>query len=91
MNLIILAAASRPSDMPPWITQENLEKCATDTQLQESWEPKIGDWFFCTDLYAVRQITNLTSYYYEGDVAALKSDHGKDSRGHWTCDIYLKP
>ncbi|MGC9968319.1 MAG: hypothetical protein ABSC29_01140 [Minisyncoccia bacterium] len=85
-----LAGAQKPQNCPAWLTQEHMDRCAADSDLQHGWEPKIGDWYLCEDLYMVSQITSLESYYSEGDVrAVLKSDRRKDSRGHWPCDIYL--
>lgn len=86
---IFLDAAEKPANIPAWLTQEYLEKCAADTELQKSWEPKIGDWYFCGDLYQITQITDLLKYYSEGEVPSLPTDHGKNLNGHWTCDIYL--
>ena len=84
-----LGVVDRPEDMPKWITNEYLQKCTDNQDLQKNWQPKTGDWYFCRDIYAVRQILDLDKYYSEGEVPPLKTDHGKDDKGHWMCDVYL--
>lgn len=77
------------TDNAPWLTQEYLEKCAKDIELQRNWEPKVDDWYFCIDFCKIMQIINLSSYYSEGQLPSLKTDHGKSLCGRWMCDIYL--
>lgn len=86
---LILDAVGNKDKLPDWITQDHIDKCTENVELQENWEPKVGDWYFCKDIYKILQINDLKSYYSEGDVLPLTSDHGKDSNGHWECDIYL--
>lgn len=86
---LILAAAGGRENMPKWLTQEYFEKCMADEELQKNWSPRVGDWYFCVDLYKILEIEDLEKYYSEGKTPPLKSDHGKDSRGHWECDIYV--
>jgi hypothetical protein len=90
-DLLILGVAKVPDDAPAWITQEHLEACAANEALQREWQPAVGDWYFCRDLYEVLPITDLAAYYSEGCVRPLRTDLGKDDRGHWECDIYLHP
>lgn len=90
-DLLLLHPSEAPAEAT-WVTQEHLQACAEDDDLQRAWEPAVGDWYFCRDLYKVMRINSLDAYYSQGDPRAiLKSDLGKDERGHWQCDIYLAP
>lgn len=77
-----------PDNVPVWLTSEYLDQCLKNSTLQENWKPKVGDWYFCRDPYQILQITDLDQYYSEGKIPPLK-DVGKDTRGHWCCDVYL--
>ena len=91
-NILLLAAAIKDVQPPDWLTQELLEKSAADRELQAGWEPQVGDYYFCRDLYELLRIETLDHYHAEGDPrGSLKSDLGKDDRGHWECDIFLPP
>ena len=83
-----IIAAATPDNMPSWITDEYLEKCRLDKEMQESWTPKEGDFFFCKDLYQIMQIADLDEYYKEGSIRSMK-DSPKNAEGQWECDIYL--
>jgi len=72
--------AGKPADAPDWLNQEHLDACANNRELQERWQPKVGDWYFCMDLYKVMQIVELANY---------ESERDSDSRGRQECDIYL--
>ena len=90
MPVIPLEAIGNKNDIPSFITQEYLDLCAMDEGLQKNWEPKVGDWYFCKDLWKILQIEVLEEYYAEGDPRMkLPSDHSKDAKGHWGCDIYI--
>lgn len=74
---------------PEWLTQEYFERCLADKELQEHWEPKVGDWYFCKDFCLVIKIETLKDYYSEGNVKPLKTDSLLNSKMRWDCDIYI--
>ena len=86
---LLLEAAKKPENIPTWLTQEYFEQCGANQELQKGWKPKVGDWYFCKDLYQIAEITDLEAYYSSGISSPLPTDHGKDSRGRWGCDIYI--
>lgn len=77
-----------PDNVPAWLTSEYLDRCIKNPILQENWKPREGDWYFCRYPNQILQIIDLGRYYSEGKGDLLK-DIGKDTRGHWPCDVYL--
>lgn len=78
-------------DLPSWITPKHLGNCMEDEKMQENWKPKIGDWYFCKDLYKIMQITSLARYYSDGDEAMrLPTDSQIGSMSKNGCDIYIQ-
>jgi hypothetical protein len=87
---IVFEAIANKNDLPLFMTPEYLERCANDSELQRSWVPRVGDFYFCKDLWKISQITDLDRYYSEGDPRLkLPIDHGKDGEGRWQCDIFI--
>ncbi len=90
-DILLLRVSKGVDTAPAWLTQEHLEACAADRSMQAAWLPAVGDWYFCRDLYMVKQIASLDDYLSEGNPRTrLKSDLGKNTEGNkWLCDIYL--
>lgn len=75
-------------EKPPWLTQEHFDRWELDGELQNRWEPKVGDFYFCSDLYEVLRINNLGSYYDPG-LFRLASDRPEGSAAKGGCDYFL--
>jgi hypothetical protein len=83
----LVKAVYIPDNAPTWLTRSHIVTCADKTRIQESWQPKVGDWYMCTDLGQVCKITDLSEYYSEENL--IDTDCRKDSNGRWPCDTYL--
>lgn len=87
---IRLKACEGCENIPDWLTQDHIDRCAADVELQANWKPAVGDWYFCEDVYRVLQIQSLESYSSAGDPKTqLPGDKGKQSNGRWRCDIFI--
>lgn len=87
---IRLEACEDCESFPEWMTQEHVDRCAKDVELQANWKPAVGDWYFCEDVYRVLQIKSLEAYSSAGDPKSqLSTDKGKEFNGRWRCDIFI--
>ncbi|HIH18147.1 MAG TPA: hypothetical protein HA282_00295 [Nanoarchaeota archaeon] len=85
-----LRAYGDPKDAPEWLTPQYLNECRENTELQKKWEPKVGDWYFCTDLYHILKIESVSKYYSEGDPCTrLASDSSIGSIARGGCDVWI--
>jgi hypothetical protein len=91
-DVVRAGAIDIPGDAPDWITTEYVAQCMENTEVQKNWKPKVGDWYFCSDLYRVAEITDLRGYFYDpapGTPGTLPSDCHLGSDGRWPCDTYI--
>ncbi len=73
-------------ERPVWATDEYIELCRADTDLQAHWQVRPGHVFYCGDQDLVFRVTDLSKYFGEED-SSFREDAMED--GHWDCDIYL--
>jgi hypothetical protein len=86
MTTFVLSAAG--GKKPAWLTNAYFKKCIGDETLQKRWDPKVGDYYFCADLYEILKIESLGGYYSPG-IARLETDRPEGPAGRGGCDYYL--
>ncbi len=86
-----------PKDAPIWLTPQYIAQSMENPPVQASWNPKVGDWYFCTDLMKVGRIDSLFKYYSYGEgifgfltgMLGLRNDWPIGSIAKGRCDVYL--
>ena len=85
-----LRALGDPADAPEWLTPSYIAECWDSSRLQRAWDPKVGDWYFCVDMYSVNKIESLAGFYSEGDPCMhLPSDSPAGSIASGGCDVWI--
>ena len=77
-----------PKEAPNWINHKYLADCMENKELQKKWKPKVGDWYFCVDLYEILKIKSLDEYNALGMIT-LSSDLPIGNYAEGCCDVYI--
>jgi len=80
-------------EAPAWMTPKHVVRCF-EPKVQQGWQPKVGDWYFCADLQSIKRINDLGQYYHDpspGEPGTLPSDSHIRGDGSWPCDTYIPP
>ena len=79
-----------PENSPEWMALQHIINCIANPDVQKSWKPKDGDWYFCRNESSFFQINSLEKYY-----TPKPEIHDPSIRnyvvpdGRWPCDIYI--
>ena len=83
-----IRALGNPVNTPEWLTLKYIADCMENNYLQRHWNPKVGDWYMCTDLFSLMQIKSISEYYSSGDLG-LATDSSIGSISSGGCDVYI--
>jgi hypothetical protein len=83
-----LIALGSPKRAPKWLTPTYIAECMENTKVQKEWKPKVGDWYFCTDLCKVKRIESLKEYQSVGQLSS-PSDSPIGNIASGGCDVYV--
>lgn len=83
-----LRVLGNPRNAPAWLIPKYIADCIENKYLQSHWNPKVGDWYLCTDLFSVMQIESISGYYSSGDLS-LATDFPIGSISNGGCDFYI--
>ena len=79
-----------PENIPEYMTLQYIINCTANPDVQKSWKPKEGDWYFCGNVSNFSQITSLEEY--RAQKPGIHDSSIKDyvpPNGRWPCDIYI--
>lgn len=87
-----------PENAPSWLTKDYVAYCKERDDVQASWEPRQGDWFWCDERGLAQEMDNPSVYARSHGLSEEtiklhvrpEDDPGYRYReGRWTCDTVL--
>ena len=79
-----------PENSPEWMAIQHIINCTANPDVQKSWKPKDGDWYFCRNAPGFLQINDLKEYYNpKPEIHNSPILPYVPPNGRWPCDIYI--